>query len=326
MKIFVTGGSGFVGGAAIRHLAKQHDVFAMARSDESARKVQAHGAHAVRCDLDTVESEHLAGCHAVLHAAAKAEAWGPWSDFERVNVEGTRNVLRAAKGAGVSRFIHISTEAALFRGQAMRDIDEGHPLAPDSPFPYSATKARAELAVRESNDPAGGFTTRVLRPRMVWGPGDETVLPEVARMVESGRFAWIDGGRSRTSSCHIDNLVHAIELSLEHGRDGEAYFITDGEEHTLRELLTAYLGTAGVQMPGKSLPGWLIRGVARGLEPIWRVFRIETRPPITRFEACILSVDCTLKIDKARRQLGYAPVVTVEEGLAALRGAAIDHP
>lgn len=315
MRIFLTGGSGFVGGAAIQQLAQRHEILAMARSDSSAAKVQRRGARPARCSLEDVEPEHLGGSNAVVHAAAKAEAWGKWSDFERVNVEGTKRLLAAAKAAGVGRFIHIGTEAALFSGQPMRDIDESHPLAPDSPYPYSATKARAELAVRQADDSSEGFTSLVLRPRLVWGPGDETVLPGVQRLVDSGRFAWIDGGRSRTSTCYIDNLVHAIELALVHGRGGEAYFVTDGEEHSLREFLTAYLRAAGVEMPDKSMPGWLVRGLARLIEPVWRLLRIETQPPITRFEASILSVDCTLRIDKAREQLQYAPVVTVQQGL-----------
>jgi len=318
MRIFVTGGSGFVGGAVIRRLAEDHDLVAMARSDSSARTVEQRGARAVRCSLDDVDASHLAGCDAVIHAAAKAEAWGAWSDFERINVEGTRRMLEAAGSAGVRRFIHIGTEAALFKGQPMRDIDESYPLAPDSPFPYSATKARAELAVRGANDLLG-MQTLVLRPRLVWGPGDETVLPAVRHLVESGRFAWIDGGRSRTSSCHIDNLTHAIELALAHGRGGEAYFIADDEVHTIRAFLTAYLRTAGVEMPDKSVPAWLVRGVAGAVEPLWRLFRVQKPPPITRFEACILSVDCTVKIDKARDELGYQPLVAMEQGLAALR-------
>lgn len=318
MKIFVTGGSGFVGGAVIRHFAREHDLLAMARSDSSARTVEQRGARAVRCSLDDVDASHLAGCDVVVHAAAKAEAWGTWSDFERVNVQGTERMLEAAESAGVERFIHIGTEAALFHGQPMRDIDESYPLAPDSPFPYSATKARAELAVRAANQP-GGMKTLVLRPRLVWGPGDETVLPAVQQLVESGQFAWIDGGESRTSSCHIHNLTHAIELALTHGHGGEPYFIADDEVHTIRTFLTAYLRTAGVQMPDKSMPAWLVRGLARALEPVWRALRLAKAPPITRFEACIFSVDCTVQIDKARDELGYRPLVTMEEGLAALR-------
>jgi hypothetical protein len=318
MKIFVTGGSGFVGGAVIRHLGREHELVAMARSDSSARMVEQRGAHAVRCSLDDVDASHLADCKVVVHAAAKAEAWGAWSDFERINVQGTKRMLQAAKSAGVERFIHIGTEAASFRGQPMRDVDESYPLAPDSPFPYSATKAQAELAVRAAND-AGGMKTLVLRPRLVWGPGDETVLPAVQRLVESGQFAWIDGGKSRTSSCHIHNLTDAVELALTHGHGGQPYFIADDEVHTIREFLTAYLGTAGVEMPDKSVPAWLVRGLARALEPVWRALRITKAPPITRFEASIFSVDCTVKIDKAREELGYRPLVTMKEGLAALR-------
>lgn len=157
----------------------------------------------------------------MIHSAAFVEAWGPENAWYRFNVLGTQHILDAAKAAGAQRFIHIGTEAAICHGQHIVDADETYPLAPDSPYPYCATKARAEMAVRAAN--ALDFTTIVLRPRFIWGPGDQTLLPTITAMAETGRFTWIDGGRARTSTVHIDNLVHAIEIALEAGHGGEAY-------------------------------------------------------------------------------------------------------
>lgn len=319
MSIFVTGASGFVGGAAARALSEGFSVRAMSRSERSDAAVRATGAEPVRCDLDTVSAEHLADCEAVIHAAAYVEAWGPWRAYWQANVAGTRNMLRAAKEAGVRRFLHIGTEAALFHGQHMRGIDETCPLALTSPFPYSRTKAHAEKLVREANDPEAGFETLVVRPRMVWGPGDKTILPEVRKMAQSGQFMWIDGGRARTETTHIDNLVRGILLALEKGRGGEAYFVTDGVESTLREFLTALMATADVQLPDRSLPGPVARAAAYILEKSWRALGLKSPPPVTRFAVNLMSRDCTIDISKARRELDYTPPVKVADGLAAMR-------
>ena len=255
MKIFLTGGSGFVGGAVAKALSGRHAIMALSRSEKSDAVLKSLGATPVRGDLETLAPHLLNGAEAIIHSAAFVEDWGPWSHYEAVNVTGTERLLRAAKEAGVRRFVHVGTEAALFRGQPMRDIDETYPLAPDSPFPYSATKARAEMAVVAANDPAKGFETIVIRPRLVWGEGDKTVMPVVKAMAEAGKFAWIDGGRAMTSTTHIDNLVHALELALTKGESGRAYFVVDGPPMKFRDFLAPYLKAAGVDLPDKSAPG-----------------------------------------------------------------------
>lgn len=322
MNIFITGASGFVGGAAARHLAKSHTITAMSRSEKSDGAIRALGAAPIRCDLNTLEASHLEGVDIVIHSAARVESWGPMADFFRDNVEGTERLLSAARTAGVKRFIHIGTEAALFHGQPMRDLDETAPLALDSPFPYSRSKAHAETAVLGANDPSGGFTTIVLRPRFIWGPGDKSILPAIKYMVESGKFMWIGGGRNRTSITYIGNLVHAIELALEKGGDGEAYFITDGDPVILREFLIQLMATVGIDLPNKSAPGWLVRGIARVLAALWPVFGLSGAPPIDPFTAALMSRDCTLVIAKAEAELGYRPTTGLEEGLAATAAAA----
>jgi hypothetical protein len=145
-----------------------------------------------------------------------------------------------------------------------------------------------------------------------------TILEATKEMVADGRYMWIDGGRARTSTVHIHNLVHAIDLALARGGGGEAYFITDDEVHTFHDFMTRYAATAGVTLPDRNLPGWAARALATVLETVWRTLGLAGQPPLTRFVACLMSSDCTLRIDKARRELGYAPVVSVEAGLAAL--------
>ncbi|MDX1650594.1 MAG: 3-beta hydroxysteroid dehydrogenase, partial [Myxococcota bacterium] len=148
-----------------------------------------------------------------------------------------------------------------------------------------------------------------------------TIVPETKALVEKGAFAWVDGGRRRTSTTHVDNLVHACELALERGRGGEAYFVTDGEETDFKSFLTRLLAAEGVALPDRSLPGWLLRPVAIGLEGTWRALGLRGTPPLTRHAVDLLACDCTLRTDKARRELGYAPRVGVEEGLRALQAA-----
>jgi len=318
MRIFVTGGSGFVGGAAIQKLSKDHDIRAMSRSEKGDAVITALGAEPVRCDLENVTADHMADCDIVIHSAAFVEEWGSWKIFETFNITGTQKMLSAAKEAGVKRFIHIGTEAALFHGQHMRNVDEHYPLAPQSPFPYSSTKARAEMLVRDANDASADFNTLILRPRMIWGPGDQTILAAVKTMAAAGKFTWIDGGQAMTSTTHIANLTHAISLAFTKGGEGEAYFVLDDGPISTREFLSQYLATQDIDLGDKDAPGGLIRGLANIIEPIWRLFGIKSPPPITRFTAHIMSRDCILIDRKARAELGYAPVISRAEGFAAL--------
>lgn len=320
MRIFVSGASGFVGGAATRKFAAAgHDVRAMSRSEKSDATIRALGANPVRCDLENISASHVGDCEAVLHCAAFVEQWGPIEAWKRFNIDGTAATLKAAKEAGAKRFIHISTESVLWRGQHLREVDESYPLALDSPYPYSWTKARAELLVREAATPE--FTTIILRPRFIWGPGDTTLLPVIEAMAKAGKFMWIDHGRARTSTTHIANLTHAIELALTQGRAGQAYFVLDDGVTTMREIVSGLAVTRGISLPDASVPAWLADFIGAASEGAWRLFRLKGEPPLTRFGAMIMSRECVLKGDKARAELGYAPVISVESGLRQLANA-----
>jgi nucleoside-diphosphate-sugar epimerase len=270
----------------------------------------------LRGTLATLLPGELPEIDAVIHCAAYVEAWGARKDYYDANVTGTERVLKAARAAGATRFVHVSTEAVLWRGQHLRDIDETYPYPARTPYLYAETKALAEQRVLAAND--ADLTTIAIRPRFVWGPGDTTLVPEVEEMVAKGAFLWVDGGRARTSTTHVDNLVHAVTLALLRGKGGEAYFVTDGPVTDFRSFVTKLLAANGVALPDRSMPSFIARPAARVIEGLWRALRLGSKPPITRHAVDLLCCDCTLKDAKARRDLGYAPVMTVERGLAEL--------
>jgi nucleoside-diphosphate-sugar epimerase len=318
--VFVTGGSGFIGGRLIERLAADgHTVRGIARSDRAAARIRERGGEPVSGDLSNVAAMRAGakGCELAFHAAATLGDWGAPEDFERGNVEGTRNALTACADSGVRRFVHVGTEAALLAGEPLVQVDESAPLRPDSPALYSSTKARAEQLVRDAS--RDGFETVVVRPRFVWGVGDTTLLPTMTEMVRSGRFAWIGGGRHLTATTHVDNAVEGLVLGAERGQAGNVYFVTDGEPVVFREFVSELLRTQGVDAPTRSIPASVAGALATAGETAWRALRLPGRPPLTRFAYWVSSQECTIRIDKARRELGYEPVKSRDAGLAELR-------
>ncbi len=319
MRVFVTGGSGFVGGHVIEDLVGAHEVRAMARSDRSAEKVEAFGAVAVRCSLEDIGPEHLKGVDAIVHAAAYVEEYGPESAYFDANVGGTQRLLDAAREAGVSRFVLVSTNATVFDGKGQLQVDEQAAYTELGPFPYGRSKAEAERRVLAAND--GSLTTVAVRPCFVWGPRDNSVLPALKRMADEGSFVWLDGGRAKVSTTHVDNLVHAVVRGLEAAPErvgGEAFFVTDEDDTDLRAFLTALATANGFALPGRSMPSWLVRTIAAGLAGLWAVMGRTTPPPVTRMAALLMSSDMTVQTTKARARLGWKPVVGRQEALAKM--------
>jgi nucleoside-diphosphate-sugar epimerase len=177
----------------------------------------------------------------------------------------------------------------------------------------------AERAVLDAN--GDGFETVVLRPRLVWGPGDTTIVPALKDAVENGRFSWIGGGKHLTSTTHVDNVVEGLVLAATKGKPGNAYFVTDGEPVVFREFITELLATDGVEMPDRSVPKAVAKPLAGITEGLWGALRRQSAPPLTRLAVWLSALECTIDISKARSELGYQPVKGVEEGMAELRAA-----
>ncbi|TYB66085.1 NAD-dependent epimerase/dehydratase family protein [Nonomuraea sp. PA05] len=316
--VFVTGGSGFVGGRLVSRLLKDgHTVRGLARGDASAARIEALGATPVRGDLGDAGAlrEAMAGAELVFHAAARTTRGGGRARFWADNVEGTANVLRAAGEAGVRRLVHVGTEASLMNGRPLVRVDETAPLRPDSRADYAASKAAAEQLVRDARD----LETVVLRPRFVWGAGDTTVLPELVAMVRGGRFAWIGGGLHHTDTTHVDNAVEGLVLAAERGRPGEAYFVTDGRPAVFRDFVTELLATRRVTPPRRSLPLGAALALAAAGETLWRWLPLPGAPPLDHLSVWLAGMECTIDIGKAAAELGYRPVRDRREGMAELR-------
>ncbi len=317
--IFVTGGSGFVGRQLIRDLrGKGYPVRALARSAAAEATVQGLGAEVVRGDLadPAAMQSGMQGCAAVIHCAAHVAMWGPWAEFVRDTITGTDNVIAAARAAGVPRLVHIGTEAVLADGHAIVEADESRPLPAHPNGYYPRSKGEAERRVLAAN--GNGLATIVVRPRFIWGAGDTTLLPQFVKAMQDGQWLWFDGGMHRTSTCHIRNVTHGALLAAQFGRGGGIYFLTDGEPLVFRDFISRLVRTKGVTPPSRTAPLWLADTIAAVSEAMWRLFRLGGMPPLTKTAVNLMFREVTVRDQRAREELGYRPVVTVEEGLAEL--------
>ena len=318
----VTGGSGFVGGHLIRRLLSDGwRVLALGRSDKARAEIEALGAEPVEGDLldRTALAGAMEGIEVVFHVAAHFKLWGPMSLFRRINVEGTRNVVEAAERAAVRRIVYVSAAAVVMgRPEPMRGVTEDMPLHKMPFAPYAASKAEAEEVLLAANGRRAGFSTVAIRPPFIWGPG----MPALDRMVETvraGQFQWVAGGGQALSTCHVDNLCHALILAADRGSGGEAFFVSDGEDTTLKSFLTRLLASRGVTPKDRAVPfgiAWTMAGV---MGAVWRIFRRKGEPPVTRQMLRFIGKDFTIDVSRARNQLGYAPVISAADGMRAMQ-------
>jgi nucleoside-diphosphate-sugar epimerase len=250
MRILVTGGSGFVGSRMIPKLVSEgHDVFALVRSTDSDGRAAALGARPIRGDLDKPADLSLPPLDAIVHTAAHFRFAGPRAPYFRTNVDGTRALLRAAEKAGAARFVHLSAGGVVMddRGSPICDADEQLPTFPNSFSAYIASKAQGETAVLQANKVA--FQTIAIRPPAIWGPGDpfSRGIPEA---IKSRRFAFIDRGDYLFATCHVDNVIEAVQSALERGEGGRAYFIGDQQTVTFRAFIDDLAKLQGLSIDG----------------------------------------------------------------------------
>lgn len=303
----------------IRHfVAKGHKIFALARSESSSNIIKSLGAIPIIGDiLDKAGLQTaMKGVAWVIHAAADTAHGRAQAKQHQNNLEGTNNVFEAARQAGVKRAVHISTEAVLVNGKPLVNINETIPIPASHSGGYSQSKAAAEkMAISLST---AEMPIVVVRPRFVWGRDDTTAFPQLVAAARTGKLRWIGGGHYLTSTAHIDNVVHGIELGLKKGRGGEAYFITDGEPVEFRHFVTSLLGAVGITAPSAELPRWLCEIVVWIGEALEIISGGRIASLLSRQEYGTVGMEITLDITKAKAELGYSPVITIAEGLEAL--------
>lgn len=317
MKVFVTGGSGFVGAEVIKRFkVAGATVSALARSETSAAELRTLGAEVVMGDLSSIKNwqSALIGCDVVIHCAAPVEFWGPWQKFESEIVTASKNLLDVCLEVGVPKFIHISSESALQDSADLMGIDETHPypLKPNS-F-YGAAKKLAEIELLKST---ADIDIIILRPTFVWGPGS-VALKEIATRALTGSFIWVGNGSSAFEAVHIKNLTEAIFLAAQYGKGKEIYFVTDDEPTTVRQYFTDFFHAFGVPAPTKNLPNDLVKNLAVITDFFWRLLAITSNPPLSRFDWAFVGMSRKYNITKIKRDLGYRPIINRSQGFEEL--------
>ena len=322
MKVLVTGGGGFLGFAVARQLRSRDDqVRSLARG--AYPQLAEHGIEEVRGDLADAQavSDVVKGCDAVIHTAAKAGDWGPRAEYHSANVEGTANVIAACREHGVNRLVYTSTPSVIHGGGDVEGVDESAPYPDHFDAAYPETKAIAERMVLEANGPE--LATVALRPHLIWGPGDHHLVPKLIARAKAGRLRHVGHEPRLVDVVYIDNAAEAHLLALDRlapdaACAGKAYFISQGQPIPNWEMVDRILAAGGLPpVEGHISPG--LAAFAGGvLELAYRVLPLGDEPPMTRFLAHQLSTAHWYDISAARRDLGFEPTVSIEEGLRRL--------
>ncbi|MEU1144512.1 NAD-dependent epimerase/dehydratase family protein [Streptomyces sp. NPDC005863] len=310
--MLVTGGTGFLGRAICHQLLHAgHEVRSLSRS--TVRSLVGLGVEQRTVDLRDAGKVHAAArhCDAVVHCAAKVGTWGTAREFWDINVCGTRHVIDACRAHSISRLVHTSSPSVVFDGSDITGGDESLPYARGHLGSYSQSKQLAEQIVLAAN--SSDLATTVLRPHLVWGPGDPHLIPALRRHVHGSTITIPGNGENRIDTVHVTDAAVAHRLALQQLTPtsplaGRPYFITQGSPHTLNETLTALL-TAVLGRPARirHLPRRWAEPLGAGTEFLYRLLRTRSEPPLTRFVAAELVTSHWFDISAARRDLAYAP-------------------
>jgi len=324
VKILVTGGGGFLGQALCHGLvARGHQVTSFNRG--LYPELDAIGVEQVRGDLadhDAVLAT-MRGMDAIFHNAAKAGAWGSYDSYHRANVIGTENVLAACRAHGIGRLVYTSTPSVTHR--ATHPVAGGTadtvPYGEGFKAPYASTKLLAEKAVLAAND--AQLATIALRPRLIWGPGDNQLLPRLVERANAGRLRFVGDGNNVIDCTYIDNAARAHFDAFEHlsagaACAGRAYFISNGEPKPVHEVVNGLLHAAGAPEVRGTIPFAVAYAAGAVCEALWPLLALKSEPPMTRFLAEQLSTTHWYDMEPARRDFGYVPQVTIAEGLERL--------
>lgn len=319
MKIFVTGGSGFVGSRLTARLIREgHTVTALSRSDASDKLFRNLGVSVVRGSLSSLSewAPSLTQQEVVIHAASPIEVWGEWKNFYQDITLATNNIYKACGDYQVKRFIYLSSESVLQDKSSLLDIDETAPY-PDEPNSYyGKAKKLAEIELISS---PSSTECIILRPPFIWGKG----CPQLNNLVDKinkHQFVWIGDGKSSMEMVHVENIVEAIILALSLGRSKQIYYVTDDHPMAVKTFLSSFISTTGTKVPNRSLPLALVRLLARITEGVWRVLGIKSTPPVSRFQIDFIALPRRYRIDKIKKELSYRPIFSFKRGINEMKG------
>ncbi len=324
MKTLITGGGGFLGQAIIRQLTKRGDeVVVLNRS--AYPELQSMGVVCHRGDIADREAVLAAaeGCQAIVHVAAKAGPGLYAPDFEAPNVTGTANVLAACQQHAIGILVYTSSPSVVHGGGDIENGDESLSYPEHFHAPYPETKARAERLVLEANGP--NLMTCALRPHLIWGPGDNQLVPRLVEKNRTGRLR-LPAPEKLIDTVYIDNAAEAHVLALDNllgpaTAAGKPYFISNGEPRPNGEIIADLIRAYGETPRIGTISPRVAMAAAATVEGVWRMTRRRSYPPLSRFVVEHLSTAHWYSLEAAHRDLGYQPRVTIDDGLKRLREA-----
>jgi len=319
VKVLVTGASGMLGAATAAALVRRGDSVTVLQ-----RRTAGLDLDEVRADIADAEAVRaaVAGHDAVIHLAAKVDFSGPWSDYERINIDGTRHIIDACRRAGVARLVHVSSPSVAHAGRAL----VGAPAGPADPAgargPYARSKAVGEQLALRANSP--DLAVVAVRPHLVWGPGDQQLVARIVARARQRRLVLVGSGAALVDSTFVTNAVDALLAALDRcpGAAGRALVVSNGEPRPVAELMNGICAAAGVAGPTRSVPAALAVAAGTVVEQIW-AWRFGRRsappePPLTRFLAEQLATAHWFDQRETRQLLDWSPRVGLDEGLAEL--------
>lgn len=303
-------------------MARGDRVRALLRRDHP--QLAALGVEAVQADLRDAASVAAAcqGVDTVFHVAGVAGIWGPWEHFYSINTLGTRHIIDGCRRHGVQRLIYTSSPSVTFDGTDQCGVDESAPYPAQWLCHYPHTKALAEQEVLRAHG-REGLATCALRPHLIWGPGDRHLVPRLLARARAGRLRRVGAGTNLVDTVYVENaatahLQAADALTLDSPAGGRAYFISQGEPVNCWQWIDQLLALAGLPKVRKSISLAAAWRAGAALEGLWRLLRLDSEPPMTRFLAAQLGRNHYFDISRAQRDFGYAPRISTAEGLRRL--------
>ena len=320
MQTLVTGASGFLGSHIADRLIERGDaVRALVRPTSDSSYLKSRDAELVVGDITEPESlpAALSGVEVVYHAAAHVSDWGPWSDFKRVTVDGTRNMLRAASNAGVKRFLHVSSDAVYRYDDLANGVDESTRLETYfGPLDYyRRAKTAAEKVARRAQE-RGQVPVTIVRPALILGERDSAMLPGLIAFLKSSTAAYMGNGRNQLPCIYAGDVADlCIRAATTEAALGETYNAVNEEHVTQRDFFNAAAEIAGVNAPRRTIPLRLLYTIAAGMEAVARLRGWSHHPDLTRFSVNLMGLDYKEDNSKARSELGWRAEVGMREAV-----------